>query len=160
MQLKEKDKELILKLWKNHTVADLQRLVPYANHHSISKFLLSNGIEPITKRDLITKKVLELHEDTSITDMVTIIGCSLVIIKEIMEEYQLTPKSKKEKDKEDAQIRATGSKRITAYELKKLAFKDYIANINENRPKAVYNQSGSDLTDSLRGIQTTVRVHA
>lgn len=157
------EKEYILNNWKKFTTSQLALNLTSATRtvypSEVHTFLTKRGIEPVTKRDLVTKQVIELYGNGMTTP--SAIGSELKIsaqlAKDIIEEYGLTikgikvgPRAKANSAKDASEIK---QKLLNLENKKKRS-----AEIKASRASfTVYNQTGSPILDELRNIKTTER---
>lgn len=153
---KEKEKWMLTVAWKKMT---LQQIAVELNINVtiIHGIYRKHGITPMTKRDLIASKVIDHYnsdsENLTTHEYAAMLECTPALIKEIATDYNLNIPSKK------SAMAKTVS--FTNKQKNAKAMSDYLA--QERKIKidraafALYTQSGSELTDSVRQINTTMR---
>lgn len=152
--LTEQQIQYLNSAWKKHTISEIGKETGL-NLAFITKYYKPLGIQPITHRDRIANKVLDLYEEYSVEDMAIECACSTTLINEIVKDFDLKVHTRVELRHKNKPIIKMDSQE----EINKLisAHEKRVKSIKDNRPAAIYNQSGSALTDSLHGIKTTVR---
>lgn len=155
---KEKKEWLLKTAWKKYTLKEIAVQIN-VNVSAVTQFYKRHDIEPIKKRDRVASQLIDLRNSTkqplkSGRELALMFGCSEVLIKEIIKEYNL-----------DIKIRAykiNQEKPATAHEIKMQAAKDRdnkIIDIRKQRAEiAVYTQSSSQLIDECRCLKTTLRL--
>lgn len=152
----ETEQWLLTTAWKRMTLQEIADYID-ANASVINRLYIDNDIKPITKRDRVASKVLDLYNSTeqppTNKELAKICDCSQGLIKMVIEEYNLTKpivKEAKPVKKKDSVISAN---------LKALQEREQrIAEQNKLRAQyAVYTQGSSELLDSVRQIRTSVR---
>lgn len=154
--------QYLLNAWKTKTLSQMcaEKRINFSTLHVWFK---KRGIEPITQRDLITKEIILMHE-AGITlkyrPIAEHLKCSQILVKGIIEELGYladTPMKRgpapravqPEKIKDEQELRQMAKMR---------AYKAHEQETKKRRLQyAIYDQSGSELLDSLRNINTTKR---
>lgn len=160
----EIQKQYVLKHWKTKTTTQLavelntaQAIVRPADVHAL---LTKNNIQPITKRDLITKEVVKIFEsggNKQITAIAAALKVSKQLITEIMEDLGFATGKSKMPD-EPKQTPLSADEMLKRHDAIMAKRKARSAEIKAARAAfTVYNQTGSPLLDELRNIKTTER---
>lgn len=175
--IKEKMQEFIL---INHYFMTYSEMAEELNTTpaNVGRWCKELGVQPITKRERATEFIIK-HQYLTAEQIAEKMNMSLESVTTYIKELELPILTNKQKSIADRSanslIRKTVTKprSVTKEEFIKLAdlpqeYKDYIRettgiNITGNnepikRVAGVYNQTGSPLTDELRGIITTKRV--
>ena len=159
----EEHKKYILENWKKNTSTMLAEQLTteerFVRPQDVQNFLVKNGISPITKRDLVTKDVIDVCGKgiTEVKAIATMLKVSEWLVKEIVDENGLIvhkgktgPKTKEENSAADL----LAKKKIDVMIKKQERSKE----IKASRASfTFYNQTGSQILDELREIKTTKR---
>jgi len=156
---KEQEHWLANVAWKKFTLTQISKELK-VSHSFVSQYYSSRGIECTTSRDLITQqvfKIAETREELHHYEIAKELKCSPQMVKQILEMYDIKGVAKKVSLAEAAEIET--KKEIN--KLKKNLFQEYKNKLNKVKKSriafTVYNQTGSDMLDDLRGIKTTGR---
>lgn len=150
--------------WKHFTLTQLSEKTNETTTTLIALFK-QHDIKPMTHRDIVTSKLLDVYnspECKCVDDAAILCGCSTKLITEINEEWQLGIPSKMEyKKQQQAQLEKIKNLKTQPIPLTsdvRQAINNIIGNDNRiERAAGVYTQSGSEILDNLRGVQTTNR---
>lgn len=159
----EQQKQYVLTHWKTKTITQMavelnspKAVVRPADVHT---FLTKNNIQPITKRDLITKEVIEIFEGNGNKQVATIaanLKVSKQLVTEIIEDLGFA--SSKSMPEEPKQKPLSADEMLKRHDAMMAKRKARTAEIKAARAAfTVYNQTGSPLLDELRNIKTTER---
>lgn len=154
----ETEQWLLTAAWKRMTLQEIALHI-HVNVSVIGRLYDLHDIKPITKRDRIAGKVLDIYNSDqplpNNKELSLMFDCSDALIKKIMDEYNLISATKQYK----TATKQTSDKDIITAKLK--ALEDYDRRRAEHKELrktfTVYTQSSSELVDHCRGTHTTLR---
>jgi hypothetical protein len=156
----ETEQWLLKTAWKKMT---LQQIALHINVSvsTIMTLYKKHNIEPMRKRDLVASQLLDLRDSGNADkllkpkELAIMFDCSEPLIKEIIRDYKIDiPIRKYNTPKVIIQQLVTDGKKTKSIE----DYDKHIAEVKKRRSSfSVYTQSGSELTDAARGINTTIR---
>lgn len=151
--------------WKHYTLTQLAQKTGETTT-IITTLFKANDIKPITHRDIVTGKLLDIYkspECKSIDDAAILCGCSVRLITEINDEWQLGIPTKMEYKKRLAELEGEqqGKKKQQRLPDEVRGYVNALLRAQSGekieRAAGIYTQSGSEILDTLRGIKTTGR---
>jgi hypothetical protein len=160
----EKQKQYVMDNWKLKTATVIAKELTTADNivrtSDVHAYLTRNDITPITKRDLISGKLVELYNNgiIQVAALSRELKVSQQLVKDITDELGLNIQKNRKRGpiaKDDLSEMDDLSKSM----MKQLKEREArIKEIRSNRASyTVYNQTGSPILDDLRNIKTTKR---
>lgn len=152
------EKWLLNTAWKKHTLKEIA-LLSNINVTVIKRLYDDNEIKPITRRDQIASKILDLYNSAEPfprnSELAVMFDCSGQLIKSIVDDFNLNSTTKAYKNT----VQKVKQENEITFKLKTLQdHEKRIAAQKELRKTFTsYTQSGSDLIDHCRQMQTTLR---
>ena len=150
--------EFLLKVaWKKMTLNQIA-IHTGINISTLKTLYTRHDIEPVKKRDLVASKLIDLYNTAteplgSNREIALLLDCSEVLVKEIIRDYNLKIKIRKYKTGTQEPV----SDREVKIKAAKKRDQEIIDTAAMRTKFAVYTQSGSELLDSVRQINTTGR---
>lgn len=152
----ETERWLIKTAWKKLTLQEIALKIN-VNVTVIKNLYDEYEIKPITKRDRIASKILDIYNNTNpfpkVSELALMLNCSGPLVKSIIDDFGLTASKQqheviKSKVKQQTKLKL---KAMEDYDLRMAAQKELRKTLTS------YTQSSSDLIDHCRQMQTTLR---